>query len=82
MALETKTLQETEELLRASVRGFIGEADVSALSDYDITVRILAMLFLGNQAQALEAVNQAFARKADADWLEEHKTAQGRAARS
>lgn len=77
MTIKTMTLTELEELLRASLRGYIGEADVSALSDYDIQVRILAMLFFGNQRQALYAIDQAFPSRADAEWLDEHRKIRG-----
>lgn len=69
MPLTTKTVQEIEQVVRAIIRNLIPGADVSALSDYDITARIAGAVFSGNQEQALFLLNQIFPSKAEEAYL-------------
>ena len=52
MPLATRTFDESYQLARSLLRNYIDDSDVSEGSDYDITARILAGLFIGNQGQA------------------------------
>ena len=77
MPLETKTLDETIDLARALIRNLIPEADLSEGSDYDITARLLAAIYLGNQGQAEYLKKQILPDDADADFVEDHAEARG-----
>lgn len=72
MPLVVRTFDESYELARSLLRNYIDGADVSEGSDYDITARILAALFTGNQGQAEYLADQIFADSAEGDYLERH----------
>lgn len=72
MPLSTRTFDEAYQLARSLLRNYIDGADVSEGSDYDITARILAALFVGNQGQAQFLADQIFADSAEGDFLDRH----------
>lgn len=79
MPLETKTLDELEAIARGAIRALIPEADVSPLSDYDVTARMAAALAMGQQQQAEYISRQIFPASADEEGVEAHAKRYGRA---
>lgn len=72
MPLETKTLDELEAIGRGAIRALIPDADVSPLSDYDVTARMAAAVAMGQQQQAEYVALQIFPESADEDSLQLH----------
>lgn len=77
MPFTTLTRDEIEATVRATIRNLIPGADVSEFSDYDITARMVASVFLGNQAQAEYVKNQILPTSADEEFLILHAAARG-----
>lgn len=79
MPIEVKTLDELEAIGRGAIRAVLPEADVTPLSDYDVTVRMAAAVAMGQQAQAEFVARQIFPADADEDALEKHARRYGMA---
>lgn len=77
MALETKTQDELEAIIRGAVRGHITDADVSEGSDYDITARMAATAARLGQAQAAGLAKEIFPADASDEFLERHARRKG-----
>lgn len=70
--LELRTFQESYELARSLIRNYVDQADVSPGSDYDLTARVLAAMFQGNQAQAEFVADQIYPDTSSGEYLERH----------
>lgn len=62
MPLETLTLAEVVDLVKAEIRRLYPDANVADFTDWALEAEILARVFLGNQQQALHALRSRFAR--------------------
>jgi uncharacterized phage protein gp47/JayE len=73
MPIETRTFDEMYALGRALIGEYIDDPDLSEGGDYDITARLLAAMFTGNQGQVEYLANQLFPSEAAADFLEKYR---------
>lgn len=73
----TKTFDEMIELVKAVIVSKQPLADVSEGSDYDITARILATVFMGNQSQADFLARQIIGPGSTGEFLLKHLNAHG-----
>lgn len=62
MPLETLTLAEVVDLVKAEIRRLYPDANVADFTDWSLEAEILGRLFLGNQQQAVHALRSRFAR--------------------
>lgn len=75
--IETKTLDELEAIGRGAIRAALPEADVSPMSDYDLTVRAVAAVAMGQQQQAEYVAKQIFPSTAGEEEVELHAARYG-----
>lgn len=77
MALETKTFDEIVAIARGQLRALVTGADVSDGGDYDLSAKLLAAVFEGQQEKARVLALQLFPATASLDQLLLHAAARG-----
>ncbi len=81
MPLSTKTLDEMIALGRSTITGTIPDGDLADGSDYDMSVRLWAMMFMGNQSQAEYISRQILGPESEGEFLTKHLKKRGIALR-
>jgi hypothetical protein len=77
MPFVTKTFDQMLDLAKAVIIAKQPAADVSDGSDYDMTARMLATVFMGNQSQADFLSRQILGPGSVGEWLDRHLSANG-----